>query len=80
MTIYFFTRNLETGIIYSGCKENGKRFTAPVLKQGLEFYVQTGAAITKDLERHIFTPTQAVAFVQFVESSAGNMEDWRGIE
>lgn len=80
MTIYFFTRDPETGIIYAGCKANGKRFTAPVWKQGLKFYVQTGAAITKDLEWHIFTPTQVVAFVQFVESGETNLEDFRGIE
>lgn len=80
MTLYFFTRDPETGIIYAGCKANGKRFTAPVWKQGLKFYVQTGAAITKDLKMHIFTPTQVVAFVQFVESGEINLEDWSGIE
>lgn len=80
MTIYFFTRNPETGIVYAGCKANGRRFTSPVWRQGLKFYVATGAAITKDLKRHILKPRQVVAFVRFVESGAGNMEDWRGIE
>ena len=79
MTIYFFTRNPETGIVYAGCKAGVKRFTAPVWRQGLKFYVQTGAAITGDLERHIFTPTQVVAFVRFVESGADNLEEWGGI-
>lgn len=80
MTIYFFTRDPETGIIYAGCKANGKRFTAPVWRKGLKFYVQTVTAITKNLERHIFTPSQVVAFARFVESGADNLEDWEGIE
>ena len=79
MTVYFFTRNPETGVVYAGCKAGGKRFTAPVLRQGLKFYVQAGAAIAKDLERYIFTPTQVVAFARFVESGADNLEDWGGI-
>ena len=80
MTIYFFTRDPETGIVYAGCKAGGKRFTAPIWRKGLKFYVHTGAAITKNLERHIFTPTQVVAFVRFAESGADNLEDWEGIE
>ena len=80
MTIYFFTRDPETGIIYAGCKANGKRFTAPVWNQGKTSYVTTGAAITKDLKRHTFTSSQEEALSRFIASSSQNMEDWRGIE
>lgn len=80
MKIYFFTRNPETGLIYAGCKANGKRFTAPVWKQGKTSYVTTGAAITKDLKRHTFTSNQEEALSRFIASSSQNMEDWRGIE
>ena len=80
MKIYFFTRNLETGLIYAGCKANGKRFTAPVWKQGKTSYVTTGAAITKDVKRHTFTSNQEEALSRFIASSSQNMEDWRGIE
>lgn len=79
MTIYFFTRNPETGIVYAGCKAGGKRFTAPVWRQGLKFYVQSGAAVTNDLTRHPFTQTQAAALTRFLESGAENLEDWEGI-
>lgn len=80
MTIYFFTRDPETGIIYAGCKANGKRFTAPVWKQGETSYVTTGAAITKDLKRYTFTSSQEEALSRFIASSSQNMEDWSGIE
>ena len=67
-------------MIYAGCKANGKRFTAPVWKQGKTSYVTTGAAITKDLKRHTFTSNQEEALSRFIASSSQNMEDWRGIE
>ncbi len=80
MTIYFFTRDPETGILYAGCKANGKRFTAPVWKQGETSYVTTGAAITKDLKRHDFTKAQVAALDRFIESGSDNLEAWEGIE
>lgn len=80
MTIYFFTQDPETGILYAGCKANGKRFTAPIWKQGKKSYVTTGAAITKDLKRYTFTSSQEEALSRFIASSSQNMEDWRGIE
>lgn len=80
MTIYFFTQNPETGILYAGCKANGKRFTAPIWKQGKKSYVTTGAAITKDLKRYTFTSSQEEALSRFIASNSQNMEDWSGIE
>lgn len=79
MTIFFFTKDPETGLIYAGCKANGKRFTSLVWRQGKEFYVVSGAAITKDRERHNFTPAQSEAFSKFVESKETNFENWAGL-
>ena len=80
MMIYFFTRDPQTGILYAGCKDGGKRFTAPVWKQGGTAYVTTGAAITKDLKRHDFTKSQVSALDRFIKSGSDNLEAWGGIE
>lgn len=80
MTIFFFTKDPETGIFYAGCKENGKRFVSAVRRQGKEFYVVSGAEITKDRQRHNFTPGQAKAFSDFSASGSYSFENMAGIE
>lgn len=80
MTVYFFTRDPETGIFYAGCKAHGKRFVSAVRRQEKEFYVVSGAEITKDRQRHNFTSEQAKAFSDFSESGAYSFENMAGIE
>lgn len=80
MTIYFFTTDPQTGILYAGCKEGKKRFISPVWKQGASAYVTTGKSITKDLEHHTFTRSQCDALSRFIATGSQNMEDWRGIK
>lgn len=79
MTIFFFTRDPETGLVYAGCKADGKRFISIVRKQGDEFYVVSGAEITKDRKRHNFTPEQAKALSKFISSGSMNFENWAGL-
>lgn len=80
MTVHFFTIDPQAGILYAGCKDGWKRFTAPIWQQGGTAYVTTGAAITKDLKRHNFTKTQVAALDRFIESGSDNLEAWEGIE
>lgn len=80
MKIYFFSRDPVTGLYEAGCKANGKRFVSVVWRQGMDLYVKTGAAITKDLQRYNLTATQVKAFSDFVDSGAYSFEDMAGIE
>lgn len=79
MIIFFFTKDPETGLVYAGCKADGKRFISVVWHQGEEFYVVSGAEITKDRKRHNFTPEQAQAFSKFITSGSMNFENWSGL-
>ena len=79
MTIFFFTKDPVTGLVYAGCKADGKRFISAVQRQGAEFYVVSGAEITKDWKRHDFTPVQAEAFFKFISSGSMNFENWAGL-
>lgn len=80
MTVYFFTKDPETSIVSAGCKANGKRFVSAVRRQEKEFYVVSGAEITKARQRHNFTPEQAKAFSDFSASGAYSFENMAGIE
>lgn len=76
MTIFFFTRDPETGLVYAGCKADGKRFISIVRKQGDEFYVVSGAEITKDRKRHNFTPQTGKSTFQVYLKRSYEFENW----
>lgn len=64
MQIHSFKRDI-LGMIFATVKHNGKDKECLIWSQGDDYFVVTGAKITKDFERHNFSRAQLTAFQDF---------------
>lgn len=64
--LYFL--ELESGLIKAGFTHNGKRCLFPVSSQGGSWYVETGASVTNNRERHSLSKAQSAAVDAFIAS------------
>ena len=79
MKIWYFSVYPGMNWITVGYTVNGKRFTSLVWSQAGQLFVNTGAKITNDLQRHNFTPAQTAAYNAFIKSGAYSVEYEEGV-
>lgn len=80
MKIWFFEGDPETGLIKAGYTVNGKRFVSLVWSQAGQLFVNTGAKITGDLQRHDFSAAQTAAYREFISGKSWSVEYKEGVQ
>lgn len=79
MKIYAFAADPALGFVTAYFTVNGKRASGLVWEQAGTLYVNTGAAITHDLQRHNFSAEQTAAYDAFCRGREFSVDYPEGI-